>query len=98
MAKLSAGAESHSLTYACAYQGERLIGFVNLAWGRRFHAFVLGATVHLEMRRQGFGQQLVRHAEMVAQEHGVEWVHVDFEPQLQSFYQQSGFRWRYVFA
>lgn len=45
------------------------------------------------MRRQGIGQQLVRHAVTVAQERGVEWVRVDFEPHLQSFYRRCGFRW-----
>jgi ribosomal protein S18 acetylase RimI-like enzyme len=71
---------SRSPTYVCAYQGDRLIGFVNLAWDGGLHAFVLDTTVHPEMRRQGIGQQLVRHAVMVAHERGVEWVHVDFEP------------------
>jgi GNAT superfamily N-acetyltransferase len=84
---------SRSLTYVCAYQGDRLIGFVNLAWDGGIHAFVLDTTVHPEMRRQWIGQQLVRHAVMVAQERGVEWVHVDFGPHLQSFYQQCRFRW-----
>jgi GNAT superfamily N-acetyltransferase len=46
-----------------------------------------------EMRRQGIGQQCVRHTVIVAQERGVEWVHVDFEPHVQHFYQQCGFRW-----
>jgi GNAT superfamily N-acetyltransferase len=83
---------SHSLTYVCAYQKERLIGFVHLAWDGGIHAFILDTTVHPDLRRRGIGTRLVKYAEQVARERGIVWVHVDFEPHLSGFYQRCGFR------
>ena len=82
---------SRSLAFVCAYDGDCLIGFVNLAWDGGYHAFILDATVHPELRRRGIGRELVRRALAEARSHGVEWVHVDFESHLRSFYEQSGF-------
>jgi GNAT superfamily N-acetyltransferase len=81
-----------SLAYVCAYDQNRLIGFVNLAWDGGIHAFILDTTVHPAVRRQGIGQALVEHAAAVAQERAIEWLHVDYEPHLQAFYQQCGFQ------
>lgn len=81
-----------SLAYICAYQEERLIGFVNLVWDGGYHAFILDTTVHTEFRRRGIGLELVRRAAIEAENCGAEWLHVDFEPHLQSFYEQCGFR------
>jgi GNAT superfamily N-acetyltransferase len=82
----------HSLAYVCAYQDERLIGFVNLAWDGGLHAFILDTTVHPDLRRRGIGTELVRRAAVVARQRGVEWLHVDFEPRLVDFYRRCGFR------
>jgi len=81
-----------SLVYVCAFQETRLIGYVNVAWDGRFHAFILDPTVHPIYRRRGIGEQLVLSAIAAAREHGVVWVHVDFEPQLREFYFRCGFR------
>ena len=83
---------AQSLAYVCAYQGERLIGFVNLAWDGGIHAFLLDTTVHPDLRRRGIGGQLVRRAAEEARERGIVWLHVDFEPHLLHFYRQCGFR------
>ncbi len=83
---------SRSLAYVCAYQDERLVGFVNLAWDGGIHAFLLDTTVHPDVRRQGIGVQLVAEAVKVARERGIEWVHVDYEPHLKAFYERCGFR------
>ena len=83
---------NHSLSYICAYQDERLVGFVNLAWDGGIHAFLLDTTVHPDVRRRGIGVQLVREAVVIAQARGIEWVHVDFEPHLRAFYERCGFR------
>jgi GNAT superfamily N-acetyltransferase len=82
---------SRSLAYVCAYQGERLIGFVNLAWDGGIHAFLLDTTVHPDVQRQGIGVELVRQAVEAARARGIEWVHVDFEPHLRVFYERCGF-------
>ncbi len=82
---------NQSLAFVCAYHGEHLIGFINLAWDGGIHAFVLDTTVYPTVRRRGIGQQLVRHA-VVAHDCGIAWLHVDFEPHLRDFYQQCGFQ------
>nr|MBA4185673.1 GNAT family N-acetyltransferase [Acidobacteriota bacterium] len=56
------------------------------------HAFILDTTVDKEFRRRGIGTELVKRAAEASKEHGVEWLHVDFEPHLQNFYDQCGFR------
>jgi GNAT superfamily N-acetyltransferase len=80
-----------SLAYVCAYDGEELVGFVNLAWDGGLHAFLLDTTVHPEFRRCGIGTCLVERAVEAASTAGVEWVHVDYEPHLRGFYESCGF-------
>ena len=82
----------HSLAYICAYHQGRLIGFVNLAWDGGIHAFLLDTTVHPEFRRQGIGRELVARAAQAARERGIAWLHVDYEPHLETFYRECGFR------
>jgi GNAT superfamily N-acetyltransferase len=72
--------------------GERLVGFVNVAWDGGVHAFLLDTTVHPEFRRQGIGVSLVRCAADEARELGAEWLHVDYEPRYAEFYRRCGFR------
>jgi GNAT superfamily N-acetyltransferase len=83
---------SRSLAYVCAYQRDRLIGFVNLAWDGGIHAFLLDTTVHPEFQRHGIGRELVLRAAEVARARGIVWLHVDYEPQLEAFYRGCGFR------
>jgi len=81
-----------SLVYVCAYMDVLLVGFVNVAWDGGVHAFLLDTTVHPDLRRQGIGRQLVRHAAEEADRRGMEWLHVDYEPHLERFYEACGFR------
>ncbi len=83
---------SRSLAYLCAWDDTALIGFVNLAWDGGIHAFLLDTTVHPAYRRRGIGQSLVRQACATARDHGITWVHVDFEDQLADFYYGCGFQ------
>ena len=83
---------SRSLAYVCAYRQDQLIGFVNLAWDGGIHAFLLDTTVHPEFQRHGIGRELVAQATQVARERGILWLHVDYEPHLESFYRGCGFR------
>lgn len=83
---------AHSLAYICAYSGLELVGFVNLAWDGGIHAFLLDTTVHQEWQRRGIGRQLVQEAIKVAAERGMHWLHVDYEPHLEQFYRECGFR------
>ncbi|HST63172.1 MAG TPA: GNAT family N-acetyltransferase [Longimicrobium sp.] len=81
-----------SLVYCAAFEGERIVGFVNVAWDGGAHAFLLDPTVHPEVRHRGLGSALVRAATNAAAERGAEWLHVDFEPHLQGFYRALSFR------
>lgn len=81
-----------SLGYVCAYQGDRLVGFVNVAWDGGAHAFLLDTTVHQDMQHQGIGLELVRRAKNLAYEAGSEWLHVDYETHLSEFYEKCGFK------
>ncbi|MBP2445331.1 GNAT superfamily N-acetyltransferase [Rhizobium leguminosarum] len=81
-----------SLAHIGAYHDNRLVGFGNVAWDGGIHAFLLDTCVHPDMRRQGIATQLVREAMRTARERGAEWLHVDFEPHLTSFYRACSFR------
>jgi len=82
-----------SLLWIGAYDGERLVGFVNLAWDGGVHAFLLDTAVAIDMRHRGIGTRLVREAIAAAREHGgLEWVHVDADEELmRDFYGPAGF-------
>lgn len=83
---------SRSLTWIAARRGDRLVGFVNVVGDGGAHAFILDTTVHPDERRHGLGVRLVRAAADEAKASGAEWLHVDYEPHLESFYGQCGFR------
>jgi GNAT superfamily N-acetyltransferase len=81
-----------SLGYVCAYQGNRLVGFVNVACDGSQHGFLLDTTVRQDLQHKGIGLKLVRKAEDLAREAGLEWLHVDFEENLSEFYEKCGFK------
>lgn len=81
-----------SLGWVGATDGDRLVGFVNVAWDGGVHAFLLDTTVHPDYQRRGLGRSLVREAAAMARELGAEWLHVDHEDELDSFYRGCGFR------
>lgn len=83
---------SRSLAHVGAYEEDRLVGFVNVAWDGGIHAFILDTCVHPDMRRQGIATRLVKEAERAARERGARWLHVDFEARLRPFYRACGFR------
>lgn len=80
-----------SLAHVGAYDGAKLVGFVNVAWDGGIHAFILDTCVDPDFRRQGVASRLVARAAEVARARGAHWLHVDFEPHLESFYRQCGF-------
>ena len=83
---------SRSLVHLGAYDGEALVGYVNVAWDGAMHAFLLDPMVHPDHRRAGLGSTLVRRAAELARERGATWLHVDYEPHLAGFYERCGFR------
>ena len=80
------------LGHVCAYAGDALIGFVNIAWDGGHHAFILDTCVDPDWRRQGIATALVAEATALARDKGATWLHVDFEPHLEPFYRACGFR------
>lgn len=82
---------ARSLLWVCAY-APGLVGFVNVAWDGGAHAFLLDTVVHPSQRRRGVGTGLVVRAADAARGSGVEWLHVDYERHLESFYRGCGFR------
>ena len=81
-----------SLCYLCAYHSEKLVGFVNVAWDGGIHASIFDTCVHTEYRHQGIASEMVKRAAVASKELGAEWLHVDFEPHLTTFYRGCGFR------
>ncbi|HWO09345.1 MAG TPA: GNAT family N-acetyltransferase [Polyangiaceae bacterium] len=81
-----------SLCWVSAHVGERLVGFVNVAWDGGVHAFLLDTIVHPDCRRRGIGTALVRCATDEARALGAEWLHVDYDARHAAFYGRAGFR------
>ena len=77
----------HSLGWVTArtHDGE-LVGFVNVAWDGRDHAFLLDTKARGDHQRLGIGTAVVRRAAEEAKAAGCEWLHVDFEAGLDPFY------------
>ena len=76
----------HSLGWVCARNGGKLIGFVNVAWDGGIHAFILDPIVATGSRGQGVGTELIACAVTGARTGGCEWLHVDFDDHLRTFY------------
>jgi ribosomal protein S18 acetylase RimI-like enzyme len=83
---------TRSLAHLGAFDDERLVGFVNVAWDGGIHAFLLDTCVHPAFQRQGIATRLVRQATEIARSRGAFWLHVDFEQHLDGFYRGCGFR------
>ncbi|MEW1720168.1 GNAT family N-acetyltransferase [Streptomyces sp. NPDC093109] len=83
----------HSLGWVCAREDGSLIGFVNVVWDGGAHAFLLDTVVAAHRRSRGVGAALVAAAAGGARAAKCEWLHVDFEEHLRSFYADvCGFR------
>ncbi|MBI2708142.1 MAG: GNAT family N-acetyltransferase [Actinobacteria bacterium] len=77
----------HSLGWVTARDdAESLLGFVNVAWDGDVHAFLLDTMVSRSARRHGIGRQLVATAVEAVRGSECEWLHVDFDDELRSFY------------
>jgi GNAT superfamily N-acetyltransferase len=77
---------AHSLGWVCARDEAGLAGFVNVPWDGGVHAFILDTLVAARARHRGIGTGLVALAGQEAARAGCEWLHVDFEDDLRSFY------------
>jgi GNAT superfamily N-acetyltransferase len=84
----------HSLGWVLARAEDGApVGFVNVAWDGGVHAFILDTVTSAAHLRQGIGTELVKVAADGARAASCEWLHVDFEDHLRTFYFEScGFR------
>ena len=77
----------HSLGWVTARAEDgSLVGFVNVAWDGGDHAFLIDTKVRPDHQRKGIGTELVRIAAHHAREAGCEWMEVDFDVRLATFY------------
>jgi GNAT superfamily N-acetyltransferase len=75
-----------NVLHAEAFDHGVLVGFVNVPWDGGVHAFVLDTMVASRARGRGIGTGLVAAAVEGARAAGCEWLHVDFDDHLRSFY------------
>jgi membrane protease YdiL (CAAX protease family)/GNAT superfamily N-acetyltransferase len=83
---------ARSLTYIVARQGDRLVGYVNLATDGGVHAFLLDTTVDPDFRERGIGSALIQRAIAAAGRKRMGWVHVDFDEKHDILYRRAGFQ------
>lgn len=76
----------HSLGWVTAREGERLVGFVNVPWDGFVHAWIQDTMVVRSHRHRGIGRRLIEAAVEGAKSSGCEWLHVDFDDDLEPFY------------
>jgi GNAT superfamily N-acetyltransferase len=79
----------HSLGWVTAREQGALVGFVNVLWDGLVHAWIQDVMVASDARRRGIGVALVTAAREGARAAGCEWLHVDFDDDLQSFYYEA---------
>ena len=82
-------ANRHSLGWVCAYDGDELVGWVNVPWDGGIHAFIIDPLAAPQVQRQGIGTELIAIAAREATKAGCEWLHVDFDDHLADFYFES---------
>ncbi|MCX6522230.1 MAG: GNAT family N-acetyltransferase [Actinobacteria bacterium] len=84
---------ARSLGWVISRDGDRLVGFVNVIWDGLVHAWIQDVMVDPRDHRRGVGRQLVADAVSAARQAGCDWLHVDFDDDLRSFYYDAcGFR------
>ncbi|MGA3147153.1 MAG: GNAT family N-acetyltransferase [Acidimicrobiales bacterium] len=80
-----------SLGWVSASEGDRLVGFANVAWDGADHAFLLDVAVASDRQHRGIGRSVVNRALEEAHKADCRWVHVDYEQHLTGFYAACGF-------
>jgi len=84
---------TYSLGWVTARHQGVLVGFVNVPWDGLVHAWIQDTMVAISGRGAGVGTGLIALATEQARAAGCEWLHVDFDEHLRSFYIDAcGFR------
>ena len=76
----------HSVSWATARDEPDWLGFTNTIWDGLVRAFVEDTNAAARARRHGVGARLIEVARKHSANAGCEWLHVDFEHHLRSFY------------
>jgi GNAT superfamily N-acetyltransferase len=77
----------HSLGWVAARDDDaQLVGFANVLWDVLVHAWIQDVMVAQRSRGNAIGAHLVSAARDHARDAGCEWLHVDFDDHLRSFY------------
>lgn len=76
----------HSLGWVVARNDGELAGFVNVIWDGLVHAWLQDTMVATGSRGRAIGTELVARARAAACAAGCEWLHVDFDSDLDGFY------------
>ena len=77
----------HSLGWVTARGDDAgLAGFVHVVWDGSVHAWLQHVMVADRVRHRGVGGVMVARAQREAAAAGCEWLHVDFDPELDAFY------------
>ncbi len=82
----------YSVSWVGAFEDDRLVGFVHACGDGGAHAFVLDTVVDPAYQRRGIGRALLEALRTEVLAAGCEWLHVDFEAHLRTFYEACGFR------
>lgn len=82
----------YSVGWVGAFDGPDLVGFVHACGDGGRHAFLLDTVVDPGHQRRGIGRALVETLVVEVTAAGCDWLHVDHEPHLASFYAACGFR------
>jgi GNAT superfamily N-acetyltransferase len=77
---------NHSLGWVTARDRDQLLGFVNVIWDGQSYAWIQDLEVNSASRHLGVGSELVATACEASRTAGCEWLHVDFEEMLGTFY------------
>jgi GNAT superfamily N-acetyltransferase len=77
---------AHSLGWVVARDDDTLVGFVNVLWDGLVHAWIQDTMVAVGARGRGVGTGVVAAAVAGARAAGCEWLHVDFDDHLRTFY------------
>ncbi len=86
--------DRHSLGWVTARVDDgELIGFLNVVTDGGIHAWLQDVVVDPDQQSQGIGKAMVDLAAEKSGEAGCEWLHVDFDDDVASFYfNQCGFK------
>lgn len=79
----------HSLGWVVVRNGGRLVGFVNVVWDGSTHAWIQDTMVTKKDRNRGIGTKMIEVVRSECRRSGCEWLHVDFDEDLERFYVQS---------